>query len=148
MNGFIDIRQIVDVVLHTRQLLGIRQESFHLLLRTPIPEFEVIEHGIVLLRKTLVCILQILHIGSHLVGVVRHVNQGSVGYFRRFGCITATGSNQTSRKAGGLFHVFVGTQTGSPESIFGILLHLPGTAFEQRLNATDGLLQLGPFTDC
>ena len=44
--------------------------------------FKDFQHSVVLLGKPLVCILDHLHIGAHLVGIIRHVGDGLICFFR------------------------------------------------------------------
>ena len=64
-------------------------QSRHLFLRTSVSELQVIQHGVVLFRKPLICVLDRLHIRAHFVGVVGHIFQRAVGHFGSLSSVTA-----------------------------------------------------------
>ena len=78
MNRANNISEVPHVVLDASQLLGISEEALHLLLSAPIPKLQVIQHRVVLLREPLIRVLNIRHVGTKLVGIIRHVNKCSV----------------------------------------------------------------------
>ena len=95
------------VILDTAQLLRIRQQSLHFLLRAAIAELEVIEHGIVLLGKALICVLDGFHCSTHLIGVIRHIRNGKVCRRSRLFRIPIQTLQQACRKARNGFHIFI-----------------------------------------
>ena len=78
MDCRVDIAQVVDVVLNTRQLFGISKQALHLCLGATIAELKVVQHCIILLRKALVSALYVRYIRAHLRGVVSHIHDGCV----------------------------------------------------------------------
>ena len=121
MDGAVHIGQIAQLVMYARKLLCIGQQPLHLCLRAAVAELEVVQHGIVLLRKALIGILDGCHVSAHLVSVVRHVHHGHVGQLRSGVCVLTHAGQQTGGKAGGLLHVFVGGQTHRPVRLCGIV---------------------------
>ena len=141
MNSTVHIGQIAQIVVHAGKFFGIIQQTLHLGLRAAIAQLEVVQHGIVLLGKALIGILDILHIRAHLVGVVGHIHHGHVGKLGGGIGIFAHAGKQAGRKAGGLLHVVVGGEAHGLVRLCGILLDGIGTVLEQRLDAADALLQ-------
>ena len=140
MDGTVHIRQIAEVVVDTGDLLGVLQQALHLSLRTAVAQLEVVEHGVVLLRKALIGVLDVLHRGTHLVCIVRHIHHRHVGQLGGGVRVFADAGKQAGGKAGGGLHVVVGRQTGGLVSLRGIGLDLIGTVLEQRLHAAKALL--------
>ena len=81
--------EIGGLALLGAELVGVRDEALHLLLSAAVPELQVVEHREVLLGEALVGVLHALHVGAHLVDVVRHVDHGHVGVLRRLGGVSA-----------------------------------------------------------
>ena len=75
-------RHVLDRV--GRNLDGITQyttvvnQTGHLGLCAAVPQLEVVQHRVVVFGETLVCVLDGGHIGAHLVGVVRHLDNGLI----------------------------------------------------------------------
>ena len=147
MDGVIHIGQIVDVVLSSGELLCIRQELLHLFLGSAVPQLQVVQHGIVLLSETLVSVLDGLHIGAELVGVVRHIDQRHVRDGSRLCGVTAQAADQRSREAGHLLHIGVGGEASCAECCVRIGLYHTGIFLEQGLHAADALFQRSPLVD-
>ena len=141
MNGAVHVRQIADVVLHAGKFLGVLQKALHLRLGAAVAQLEVVQHGVVAFGKPLIGVLDGLHVGAHLVGVVRHVGEGSVGRLGRCGGIAGQTGHQRRRKAGGLLHIVVGRQPCRAESVLGVGLDGVGGIAIQRLHAAEGLFQ-------
>ena len=117
MNSTVHIGQIAQIVVHAGKFFGIIQQTLHFSLRTTIAQLEVVQHGIVLLGKALIGILDILHIRTHLVGVVGHVHHGHVGKLGGGIGILAHAGKKAGRKAGGLLHVVVGRKSNGLVSL-------------------------------
>ena len=107
MDGFDHIRIRIDVVFDPGDSLRIGKKTLHFLFGAAVAEFEVIEHGVVLLGKALVGVLYGRHVGTHLVGVVRHIRDGHVSVFHSLFGIAAQGRDQACGKARDGFHVVV-----------------------------------------
>ena len=105
-----------------------------------VPQLEVVQHRVVIFGETLVCVLDGGHIGAHLVGVVRHLDNSLVGVLGRRGGVPAKALKQGGRKARYLLHVAVGRYTGRPECLIGRRSHLGSASLKQRFNAADALL--------
>ena len=141
MDGAVHVGQIAQIIMDAGDLLRVGQQTLHLGLRAAIAQLEVVQHGIVLLGKSLIGILDILHIRAHLVGVVGHIHHGHVGKLGGGIGILAHAGKKAGRKAGGLLHVVVGGKTHGLVRLCGILLDGIGTVLEQRFNTADALLQ-------
>ena len=169
MDGAVHVGQIAQIIMDAGDLLRVGQQTLHLGLRAAIAQLEVIQHGIVLLCKALIGILDILHIRTHLVGVVGHVHHGHVGKLGGGIGILAHAGKQAGRKAGGLLHVVVGGKTHGLVGLrcivkngllglhqgcifvfngihrfahgLGIFFHALAACTEQCFNAADALLQ-------
>ena len=169
MNSTVHIGQIAQIVVHAGKFFGIIQQTLHFSLRTTIAQLEVVQHGIVLLGKSLIGILDILHIRAHLVGVVGHIHHGHIGKLGGGIGILAHAGKQACRKAGGLLHVVVGGKTHGLVGLrcivkngllglhqgcifvfngihrfahgLGIFFHALAACTKQRFNAADALLQ-------
>ena len=127
--------------MHARDLLGVLQQALHLGLRAAVAQLEVVQHGVILLGKALIGVLDILHIRAHLVGVVGHIHHGHVGQLGSGVGVLADAGQQAGRKAGGLLHVVVGRKANGPVCLRGVLLDRVGTVLEQRFHAAKALLQ-------
>ena len=55
-----------DLSQHT----GIINQTGHLSLRTAISKFQVIQHCVILLCKTLICVLYRTYVSTHLVSII------------------------------------------------------------------------------
>ena len=84
MDGRVYVIQIADVIFHAGYFGGIRKEAVHLLLCSTITQFQVVQHRIILLCESLICILDGRHVCPHLIGVIRHVHHCHIGYLCRF----------------------------------------------------------------
>ena len=131
MDGGVHIGQVVQVVLDAGDLLCVRQQSLHLGFGATVTKFEVVQHRIVLFGKALIGVLDILHVGAHLVGVVRHISQGHVGNLGGCGGITAQTLQQAGRKPGHGFHVVVGRKSRRLPCVLRISLDGVGVILEQ-----------------
>ena len=141
MDGAVHVGQVAQVVLDAGDLLCVLQQALHFSLRAAVAQLQVVQHGIVLLCKALIGVLDILHIRAHLIGIISHVHHGHVG---QLGCsigVVAYAGQQAGCKAGGLLHVIVGGQAHSLIGLGGIGLDGVGAVFEQRLHAAQALLQ-------
>ena len=127
--------------MHARDLLGVLQQALHLGLRAAVAQLEVVQHGVILLGKPLIGVLDVLHGGAHLVGVVGHIHHGHVGQLGSCVGVLANAGQQTGRKTGGLLHVVVGRKANGLVGLGGILLDRVGTVLEQRFHAAKALLQ-------
>ena len=107
MDSFDHIRIGVDVVFNAGDGLRIGKQTLHFRFRAAVTEFEVIEHGVVLLGKALIGVLYGRHIGTHLIGVVRHICDGHVSIFHSFFRITAQGGYQACGEARDRLHIVV-----------------------------------------
>ena len=126
--------------MHAADLFSVLQQALHFGLRAAVAQLEVVQHGVVLLGKALVGVLDILHICAHLVGIVGHIHHSHVG---QLGCsvgVVAHAGQQAGRKTGGLLHVSVGGKTNGFIGLCGVRFHLVGTVFEQCFHAAQALL--------
>ena len=139
MDGFHHIRIGGDVVLDTGYLLRIGKQTFHFLLCAAVAQLEVVEHGVVLLGKALVGVLDGGHIRAHLVGVIGHIRNGHVSVFHSLFRIAAERLDQRCGKARDRFHVLVGGKTCRFVCVSGIPLDLLRGVLEQGVNAADQL---------
>ena len=112
-----------------------------------VTKLEVVQHRVVVFGETLVCVLDGGHIGAHLVGVVRHLDNSLVGVLGRRGGISAQALQQGSRKARHLFHIVVGADTGCFIGDGCVLLDGIRTVLKQRFNAADALLKRSALGD-
>lgn len=62
--------------------MRVLDEALHLLLGAAIAQLEVIQHRVILFRKALVRVLEVLHRRAEGVGVVAHVDHCRVGILR------------------------------------------------------------------
>ena len=141
MDGAVHVGQIAEIILHAGDLLGVLQQALHLSLRAAVAQLEVVEHGIVLLRKALIGVLDVLHRGTHLVCVVRHIHHRHVGQLRRRVGVLTDAGKQAGREAGCGLHVVVGRKSGGLVGLCGIGLDLVGAVLEQRFDAAEALLE-------
>ena len=70
MNGVIHVGKIADVVFNAGQRLGIFQQTLHFSLGAAVSKFQSVQHGIVLLGKSLLGVGDPLHVGAELIGIV------------------------------------------------------------------------------
>ena len=143
MNGVVDVGQVAHVILGAGDLLGIGKKPRHLFFCAAIPQLEVVEHGVVLLGKSLVGILDRIHAGAHLVCVIRHIGQCHIGNFCGLVCVAAEPLQQAGGKSRHRLHIIVGRQAGRFVGFVGILSYLAGVVFKKCLNAADALLEVG-----
>ena len=103
---------IVKVNFLAAENAGFIDKASHFTSRAAVAKLQVIEHGIVLLCKTLISSLYQADIRTHLVCVVRHVNNCRISIFDRFCRISAERGNERSGKTRCRFHVFVCRHSG------------------------------------
>ena len=82
MDGFVDIGKIANIVFLPDKLRRIFQEPLHFGLCAAVTELKVVEHGVVLLGKSLIRRLNRGHIRSHFVCIIGHVSDCHVCIFR------------------------------------------------------------------
>ena len=140
MDGFHHIRIRGDVVLDTGYFLRIGKQSLHFLLRAAVAQFEVVEHRVVLLGKTLIGILNGGHIRAHLIGVVGHIRDCHIRILCGFLGIAAEGLDEACGKARDRLHVLVGGKSCRFVCVGGVPLDLLRGVLEQGVNAADQLL--------
>ena len=140
MDGFHNIRIGGDVVLDTGYLLRIGKQSLHFLLCAAVAELEVVEHGVVLLGETLVCVLDGGHIRTHLIGIIGHIRDCHIRILGGFLGIAAERLDQACGKARDRLHVLVGGKTGRFVCVGGIPLDLLRGVLEQGIHTADHLL--------
>ena len=145
MDGLHHVGELVDgqvahLPVRLLDLVRVLDQTLHLGFGTAVSELQVVEHGVVAARQTLVGLLDGLDVGAHLVGVVRHVDHGGVAEFRGLRGVAAERADQRGGKARDLRHVLVGAHSGCPVRFRSVFLHGAGRVFEQRVHAADGLL--------
>ena len=123
VDGAVHVGQVTQVVLDAGDLLSILQQALHFSLRAAVAQLQVVQHGVVLLGKALIGVLDILHGAAHFVGVVGHVHHGHVGQLGRGIGVLAHAGKQAGGKAGGLLHVVVGGQAHGLVGLFGVVEH-------------------------
>ena len=141
MDGRVNILQIVDVILHTRELRRIIQQSLHLRFGATISQLQVVQHGIILLREPLVGILDGFHVSAHLIGIIRHIHHGHIRDLSRFCRIPGNTLQQRSRKAGHVLHILVGRHTSRLIGIVCVINDCLGAVLEQSFHSAYVLLQ-------
>ena len=142
MDRLIHVGQIVDVIRYARYLPGILQQALHFVLRSAIAQFQVVQHGVVLFCEALIGVLDVLHVGAHLVCVVRHIGHRHIGHVCRLVGVIAQTAQQTGRKAGGQLHIVIGRHPRRLVGAFCICNDLICVLLEQRLDAAYALLQI------
>ena len=80
---------IIDTGYRVTHDTGILYQSEHLTCCAAITKLQVVQHGIVLLGKALIRILDRFHRGAHLVGIIGHVRDRNASVFRCSHCISA-----------------------------------------------------------
>ena len=140
----------VDAVICELALCGIQSvcivdQALHFLFCAAVAKLQVVQHGIVLLGKSLIGVLNRGHVRAHFVGVVGHIRNSRVRLFRCHFCVAAKGLEQRRRKACHGVHVLISRHTGRFVCICGVLLHLLGASLEKRVNAADKLFIVGIF---
>ena len=140
MDSLDDVAEVAYVELLARQLLGVAQESLHLLLRSAVSELQIVEHGVVLLGEALVGVLDGLHGGAHLVRVVGHVDHGHVADFGGLGGVAVQGADEGRAEARELLHVLVHALASRAVCVLRVLHHCVAALLGQRLHATSQLL--------
>ena len=138
-----NIGVVADVIVDAGQLFRLIQQPLHFLFRAAKPQLQVVQHGVVLLSKALIGVLDALDVAAHLVGVVRHVRDGHVYQLHGFLGVAAQTAHQRSGEACRRLHVVVGAQARRLVGGFRVLYQLFGAALEQRLHAADQLLIVG-----
>ena len=140
MDGLIDVAQVVDVVLHAGELFRVGQQALHLGFRAAVAQFQVVQHGVILLCEALIGVLDALHRRAHLGRVVRHVLDRGVRREHSLRGVPAVGGLQRSAEAHRLLRVIV-----SADAVFGRLhgeqLHGPGRLLIDRVQTAEALLQ-------
>ena len=136
-------REVGVLALLLAQLVGVCDQALHLGLRTAVAEFQIVQHRVVLLRKALVGVLHVRHVGTHLVHVVRHVAHRHVGVVSRLGHVSAARRDERSREARGLRHVLVGGHPAGLVRLCGITLQRLRRGAEQGVDAAHQLLVVG-----
>ena len=124
-----------NIILDAGDFRSVIEKALHLLFGAAIPELQVVEHGVVLLREALVRVFDAGHVRAHLVGIVGHVGDGHVGVLRRLLGVTTEGGNQSRGEARHRLHVLVGGNTGGFVCVVRIILHSLRRVFEERINA-------------
>ena len=142
MNRLVYIAEIVDIIFLAGDLFRVREKSLHLRLCSTIAQLQVVKHGVVLFRKTLIGVLNILDIRAHLVCIIRHIDDRLIGSLRRFLRVSVQRLQQGRRERRCLFHVLIRGNARSFERVIGILDHFIGAILEQRLDASNRLLQV------
>ena len=94
--------ELVHFVGHSGRVFD---EPLHFGLGATITELEVVEHGVVLLCEALICILDVCDVGSHLVCVVAHADDGAVCIVGGLFGVASESLNERCREAGRGFHV-------------------------------------------
>ena len=140
MNRLDHIRIGVDVVLDARDRLRVLEQALHLGLGAAVAQLQVVQHGVILLGKPLIGRLDRGHVGTHLVGVVRHIRNGHVRILDRLFRVPAKGRDQACRERRDCLHVLVGRKARRLVRAFGILLQFPGGVLEQGVDTADQLL--------
>ena len=100
--------------MHAGEFFCIGQQPLHLGLCAAVAELEVVQHGVILLGKALVGVLDGCQIRAHLVGVVGHIHHGHIGQVRSSIRILAYAGQQAGGNAVDLLHVGVGRQSRCP----------------------------------
>ena len=130
------------------QYSGFIDQPGHLGLGAAVPQLQVIQHGVVVLGKTLVGVLDGTDAGAHFVGVVGHLDDGLICHFGGGLGVAAQALQQRGRKAGDLLHIAVGRYAGGGVGLLCIGNDLAGTVFEKRFHAAQALLQSCAFGQC
>ena len=126
--------------------VSICQQPFHFLLGTAVAQLQVIQHGVVLLGKSLVCILDRLHVAAHFIGIVRHISQCHIRH-RCCGLgISAQRFDQSGRKARDGFHVGIGRHARRPVRLCSSVFYGICIFLEQRIDTAQALLQIRTFS--
>ena len=133
-------REVGVLALLLAQLVGVCDQALHLGLRAAVAELQVVQHRVVLLRKALVGVLHVRHVGTHLVHVVRHVAHRHVGVVGRLGHVSAARRDERGREARGLRHVLVGGHPAGLVRLCGITLQRLRRGAEQGVDAANKLL--------
>ena len=143
MDGVDDVGIVADVVLDAGQRFRLLQQPLHLLLGAAKAQLQVIQHGVVLLGKALISVLDTLDVAAHLVGVVRHVRDGHIRHLHGLPGVAAQTADQRRGKARGRLHIGIGAQARRLVGIVCVVHQCLGVALEQRLHAADQLLIVG-----
>ena len=108
MERRIDVRKIVDVVLDTGDLFGVRKKALHLALCAAVSELQVVEHVVLTFCEALICVDHGLLIRSKFVPVIGHVAHRHVRNGCRLLRVSADRRDQRRGKARHVLHVLVG----------------------------------------
>ena len=126
-----------DIILNTGNRLCIGKQTFHFSLGAAVTEFQVVQHCIVLLGKSLVCVLDESDIRTHLIGVIRHIRNGHIRIlYCRLG-ISSEGRNKGGRKRCDRGHIVICRHTRRLIGIGSISLQFLRRFFEKGIHTTD-----------
>ena len=140
MDGFHHICVGRDIVLDAGYLLRIGKQSFHFLFCAAVAQFEVVEHRVVLLGKSLVSPLDRLHVRTHFVGVIGHIRDCHIRILCGFLGIAAERLDEACGEARDRLHVLVGGKSCRFVCIGGVPLDLLRGVLEQGIHTADQLL--------
>ena len=129
-----------DVILNAGNGLGICEQPLHFGFGAAIAQLEVIQHRVVLLGKTLVCVLDETDVGAHLIGVIRHIGDGHIRILDSRFRIAAQGGNQRCGEGCDRRHIIVCRHTSGLVCVIGVLLQSGGGVFEQGIDTAYQLL--------
>ena len=135
--------KVVAFLHHARQLVRVGDEPLHFRLGAAVAELEVVQHRVIAASKRLIRLLDGLDVGAHLVGVVRHVDDGLIAHLCGLGGVPAKRTDQRGREARDLVHIVVRADAGRLVRFGRVLLHSAGSALEQGVDAADRLLPRG-----
>ena len=119
---------------------GIIHQPDHFFLGAAVAQLQVVQHGVVLFRKTLIRNLDGAHIRAHLVCVIRHILDGRIGKVSRSRRVSLQALKQACGEPGDRFHVIIRGKPRCPEALLCVGLHLPRGCFEQGFHTADQLL--------
>ena len=72
------IRIGTDIVFNAGNRLCIGKQTLHFRLSAAVAEFQVVQHRVVLLGKTLVGVLDESDVRTHLIGIIRHIGNSHI----------------------------------------------------------------------
>jgi len=129
-----------DIILNAGNRLCIGKQTFHFGLGAAVAEFQVVQHRIVLLGKSLVCVLDESDIRTHLIGIIRHIGNGHIRIlYCRLG-ISSKGRNKGGRKRCDRGHIVVCRHTRRLIGVVCIFLQCSRGILKQRIDTADQLL--------
>ncbi len=134
-----NIRIRTDIVLNAGNGCSIRKQPFHFGLGAAVAQLEVVQHGIVLLGKALVCVLDESDVRTHLIGVIRHVGDSHI---RIFDCglrITAQGLDKRCGEGCDRGHIVVSRHTRRFICVGSVFLQFAGGLLEQGVDTAHKL---------